>query len=93
MKSLITKELNKLSGDFDKNKLLFGHHHKSHAASAFFPSLFERAAVVVIDGVGEWSTATISYGDGNSLAIDKEIKFPHSLGLLYGFYLLLWFQR
>ncbi len=83
MKSLIINELNKFSDGFDKNKILFGHHHKSHAASAFFPSPFERAAVVVLDGVGEWSTATVSYGDGNSLVAEREIKFPHSLGLLY----------
>ena len=83
MKSLLINELKKFSDGFDKKKLLFGHHHKSHAASAFFPSPFERAAVVVLDGVGEWSTATVSFGEGNSLVAEREIKFPHSLGLLY----------
>ena len=61
----------------------FAKHHHSHAASAFYPSPFKKAAILTIDGVGEWATATIGYGDGNKLRILKEMQFPHSLGLLY----------
>ncbi len=64
-------------------KLLFPEHHLSHAASAFYPSPFEEAAILTIDGVGEWSTATIGYGNGNKISLLKEMKFPHSVGLLY----------
>jgi carbamoyltransferase len=63
--------------------VLFTEHHQSHAASAFFPSPFEEAAVLTVDGVGEWATTTIGVGRGNELDILKELKFPHSLGLLY----------
>ena len=63
--------------------VLFGEHHESHAASAFYPSPFEQAAVVTIDGVGEWATSSIGVGRGQSLEILHELKFPHSLGLLY----------
>lgn len=70
---------------FDKKKvkLLFPEHHLSHAASAFYPSPFNEAAVLTIDGVGEWATASICYGKGKDFKILKELKFPHSLGLLY----------
>ena len=64
-------------------RLLFSEHHLSHAASAFFPSPFERAAVLTMDGVGEWSTTSLALGHGNDLRIVREIQFPHSLGLLY----------
>jgi carbamoyltransferase len=64
-------------------RLYFPTHHESHAASAFFPSPFERAAVVTTDGVGEWDTTTIGVGDGNRVRLLKEVSFPHSLGLLY----------
>ena len=67
----------------DINKIKFSEHHFSHAASAFFPSPFEEAIVVTLDGVGEWATTTVSLGKGNNLKILKEIHFPHSLGLLY----------
>ena len=67
----------------DPSKLLFTEHHFSHAASAFYPSPFEEAAVLTLDGVGEWATATAAIGRDNTLAISKEIHFPHSLGLLY----------
>ncbi|MEI6206719.1 MAG: carbamoyltransferase [Desulfuromonadales bacterium] len=67
----------------DSITLLFPEHHLSHAASAFFPSPFEEAAILTIDGVGEWTTASICHGKGNSISILKELKFPHSLGLLY----------
>ena len=63
--------------------IIFTQHHESHAASAFFPSPFEEAAILTIDGVGEWDTATIGKGVGNRICLKKSIKFPHSLGLLY----------
>jgi carbamoyltransferase len=63
--------------------VLFGEHHESHAASAFYPSPFEEAAVLTIDGVGEWATSSIGFGRGNTLEILQEQRFPHSLGLLY----------
>jgi carbamoyltransferase len=66
-----------------ERRLLFAEHHQSHAASAFFPSPFEEAAVLTIDGVGEWSTTSVGLGRGNRLEMLKEIMFPHSLGLLY----------
>src|SRR5688572_2876668 len=64
-------------------KVLFTEHHESHAASAFFPSPFESAAVLTMDGVGEWATSSYGYGRGNELHLLKELHFPHSLGLLY----------
>ncbi len=84
-KSSIIKEL---ESAIDKNicwreKLLFSEHHLSHAASAFYPSPFEKAAVLTIDGVGEWTTASLALGNKNDLKVLKEIHFPHSLGLLY----------
>ncbi|HYB96925.1 MAG TPA: carbamoyltransferase [Vicinamibacterales bacterium] len=66
-----------------EGEVLFGEHHESHAASAFYPSPFEEAAVVTMDGVGEWATSSIGVGRGNSLEIIHELRFPHSLGLLY----------
>ncbi|MEO7156919.1 MAG: carbamoyltransferase [Vicinamibacterales bacterium] len=74
----ISSELQGFAGE-----VLFGEHHESHAASAFYPSPFENAAVVTIDGVGEWATSSIGVGRGQSLEILHELKFPHSLGLLY----------
>jgi carbamoyltransferase len=83
-KSLLTGELKALEPDFDwDDRLTFCEHHLSHAASAFYPSPFERAAVLTLDGVGEWTTTAVAIGDGKDLAIHKEIHFPHSLGLLY----------
>ncbi len=66
-----------------EGRVLFTEHHESHAASAFFPSPFERAAVLTMDGVGEWATSSYGYGAGNELHLLKELHFPHSLGLLY----------
>lgn len=66
-----------------EGKLLFAEHHQSHAASAFFPSPFEEAVILTMDGVGEWATASVAIGRGNDLKTVREIKFPHSLGLLY----------
>jgi carbamoyltransferase len=83
-KDLLRKEFKKFAPDFDwMNKLLFAEHHLSHAASAFFPSPFEAAAVLTMDGVGEWTTTSLAMGSGNKLEIHKELHFPHSLGLLY----------
>jgi carbamoyltransferase len=70
------------SGDVER-KLLFAEHHQSHAASAFFPSPFEEAVVLTMDGVGEWATASVAIGRGNTLETVREIRWPHSLGLLY----------
>ena len=64
-------------------RLLFSEHHLSHAASAFFPSPFQDAAVLTMDGVGEWTTTSLALGQGHRLSVHKEIHFPHSLGLLY----------
>lgn len=66
-----------------EGKLLFAEHHQSHAASAFFPSPFDQAVVLTLDGVGEWATASVSIGRGNGLELVREIEWPHSLGLLY----------
>ncbi len=81
MRRMLREALAKIgAGDI---KLLFPEHHLSHAASAFFPSPFEEAAICTIDGVGEWATATICHGKGNKIKILRELDFPHSLGLLY----------
>ncbi len=84
LKRIIREELDKL-GKFDRKKtqLLFPEHHLSHAASAFYPSPFDKAAILTIDGVGEWATASICVGEGRSIKILRELHFPHSLGLLY----------
>ena len=84
-RSVISKALGDLWGnDIDwSSRLLFSEHHMSHAASAFFPSPFDRAAVLTMDGVGEWTTTSLAVGSGNLLNVQKEIHFPHSLGLLY----------
>jgi carbamoyltransferase len=84
-RAAIIKALKGLWGsgcDWDQ-RLLFSEHHLSHAASAFFPSPFERAAVLTMDGVGEWTTTSLALGEGANLTVTKEIHFPHSLGLLY----------
>lgn len=77
IKSTIREELNY------KGKIYFTEHHQAHAASSFFPSPYEEAAILTVDGVGEWATTTYGAGKGNEIKIIKEIKFPHSLGLLY----------
>jgi carbamoyltransferase len=84
LKSLLERELRALGADQDWSaKLLFGEHHLSHAASAFFLSPFESAAVLTLDGVGEWATSSLAIGNGNRLEVQREIHFPHSIGLLY----------
>jgi len=85
-KSIISSLLNNMfqgSKSYWEEKLLFSEHHLSHAASAFFPSPFDRAAILTMDGMGEWATTTLSIGNGNNLTIKKEIQFPHSIGMLY----------
>jgi carbamoyltransferase len=81
MKRMLNKELS----NFGKQKIpiLFPEHHLSHAASAFYPSPFQEAAILTVDGVGEWATSTIGHGDGSKIEIKKELHFPHSIGLLY----------
>ena len=85
-KSSLVKELQFTLGGSEINwreRLLFSEHHLSHAASAFYPSPFESAAILTLDGVGEWTTTSLALGKGNKLKVMKEIHFPHSLGLLY----------
>src|SRR5918996_4517995 len=88
-KRLLREQLMKLAGDHGldgrelERRLLFTEHHQSHAASAFYPSPFEEAAVLTIDGVGEWATSSIGVGRGHELDVLRELRFPHSLGLLY----------
>ena len=77
MEELIKKEIGY------KGDVFFPEHHQSHAASAFFPSPFERAAIITVDGVGEWATASWGTGAGNHITLKNELRFPHSLGLLY----------
>lgn len=94
MPDLIRTELAKVDGEEDERqakkngrkfkwKLLFGDHHESHAASAFYPSPFEEAAILTVDGVGEWATSSIGIGRGNELTLIQELRYPNSVGLLY----------
>lgn len=83
-KDLLVRKLKALSPKVSwADRLLFAEHHQSHAASAFFPSPFDHALVLTLDGVGEWTTSSVAIGRDNELTIEKEIHFPHSLGLLY----------
>lgn len=84
IKTFAADYVKKALGSLGKlDRLLFSEHHMSHAASAFFPSPFQDAAVITVDGVGEWATTTIGKGSGNALELNQQIDFPHSLGLLY----------
>ena len=85
LKDLLLAELAKLGADKKSlaSRMVFSEHHLSHAASAFFPSPFEEAVVLTMDGVGEWATTSLAHGKGNALDVHREIHFPHSLGLLY----------
>ena len=84
LKDLLVGELKKRGSRKDlADRLMFSEHHLSHAASAFFPSPFKDAAVLTMDGVGEWATTSLAHGHGNKLEVLREIHFPHSLGLLY----------
>ena len=83
-KRLLKEELQALAPDYDwDERLLFSEHHLSHAASAFYPSPFEDAVVLTMDGVGEWTTTSVAHGRGHRLEVTRELHFPHSLGLLY----------
>lgn len=83
-KSMLVKNLARHDGGFENvDRLLFAEHHFSHAASAFYPSPFDEAVVLTLDGVGEWATGSVAVGKGRELKIVKEMRFPHSLGLLY----------
>src|SRR5262249_30479432 len=79
----VPRELDRGLGGRYKNRYVFTEHHESHAASAFFPSPFEEAAILTLDGVGEWATGSYGVGRGNRLELTHELRFPHSLGLLY----------
>jgi carbamoyltransferase len=84
LKKLLKDELKKFGKvDWKRTKLLFPDHHLSHAASAFYPSPFDEAAILTLDGVGEWATASICHGKGKDITLLRELRFPHSLGLLY----------
>ena len=82
-KKLIIDELKKIDKNFNSEKIKFSEHHLSHAASAYFPSPFEEAVILTLDGVGEWATSSVSLANKNNIKILQEIHFPHSLGLLY----------
>lgn len=82
-KQLLVRQLSDVDDAFDAKRLLFSEHHLSHAASAFYASPFDRAAVLTMDGAGEWATTTLGEGDGVDLVLKRQIDFPHSLGLLY----------
>ncbi|BBU62992.1 carbamoyltransferase [Methylosinus sp. C49] len=83
-KSLLAQKLKHHAPNVDwRARLLFAEHHLSHAASAFYPSPFDEAVVLTMDGVGEWATTSVAFGDGAKLAMQRELRFPHSLGLLY----------
>src|SRR5262249_3377873 len=80
---LFTRELIRRELDGFKGRLLFAEHHESHAASAFYPSPFEEAAILTIDGVGEWATSSYGVGKGKNVTLLAETHYPHSLGMLY----------
>ncbi len=83
-KRVLMQALKSLAPEFDpRQRLLFSEHHLSHAASAFYPSPFDKALILIMDGVGEWATTSVMLGEGNAIRSLKEIHFPHSLGLLY----------
>lgn len=83
-KSLLAQKLKHHAPNVDwRVRLLFAEHHLSHAASAFYPSPFDEAVVLTMDGVGEWATTSVAFGNGAKLVMQRELRFPHSLGLLY----------
>lgn len=83
IKKVLLDALKEIDGNAYEGPIVFLEHHESHAASAFYPSPFERAAILTVDGVGEWTTTSLGRGNGHELEFLKELKFPHSLGLLY----------
>ena len=82
-KLYLRREIRRHLPELTRGRILFTEHHESHAAAAFFPSPFERAAILTLDGVGEWATASYGVGEGNRITLHREMHFPHSLGLLY----------
>ncbi len=82
-RSTLFKELQKMSPQFEQDRLFFSEHHLSHAASAYYPSPFDSAVVLTMDSIGEWTSTSVASASGNELTIEKEIHYPHSLGLLY----------
>ncbi len=82
-KLFLPRELARGIGDGYRKRFVFAEHHESHAASAFYPSPFDRAAILTLDGVGEWATASFGVGEGNRIDLSHQLRFPHSLGLLY----------
>src|SRR5207253_2464113 len=82
-KQFVPHEMNKALNNTFKHRYIFTEHHESHAASAFFPSPFAEAAILTLDGVGEWATASSGTGRGNRIELTAAMRFPHSLGLLY----------
>src|SRR3990172_3212634 len=82
-KLYVHREIRRGLGGGFRRRPIFVQHHESHAASAFFPSPFEEAAILTVDGVGEWTTASFGVGRANRIALSHELRFPHSLGLLY----------
>lgn len=83
LKEVLLRKFKQRDKGFSAGQLQFSEHHFSHAASAFYPSPFDEAVILTLDGVGEWATTTVALGRGNKIVIEKEIHFPHSLGLLY----------
>ncbi len=83
MKKEIINQLKKIDPKFNQKKIFFSEHHLSHAASAFYPSPFNKSLILTADGVGEWATTSVGVGDSNNIEIKKEMNFPNSLGLLY----------
>src|SRR5262249_48638457 len=82
-KHLLIDELRKIDPAFTDDRLMFSEHHLSHAASAFYPAPYDRALILTLDGVGEWTTTAAALGEGERIEMLKELRFPHSLGLLY----------
>ena len=82
-KLYLTRQLRRGLGGHYQKRFVFAEHHESHAASAFFPSPFESAAILTLDGVGEWATSSFGMGRGNRIELTHQMQFPHSLGLLY----------
>ena len=88
-KNIILDELASIDKNFKKKcKLLFSNHHLSHASSCFYPSPYENASILTLDGVGEWTTTAIYEGNENKIKLREKIDFPHSLGLLYSSFII-----